>query len=738
MAYAVLKVSYQGEVRRSLIETEISYDVVVTTISQVFPDLQDYSAKYVDEEGDMCTLCPASFQDLLAVSKEGQAADAAKTGKLLLKLELHDAPKKLSVLRSEKSVEENIKEQFFRSLGTCGGDLSNFGENIKELVLQNLAPLKGYFKAMHKGKSKGKGKYVPENADVEHFGVVCDGCNASPIRGPRFKCQSCPDFDLCESCHAKKADLHGGDFANHEFQRVHVCPMKGLFKGVCKGKSKGSFDDSNSADSVTPKMMASVLACMLQKILPHLISQNHGPAFHAAITHMPELRAWLESLRPLLEKTEGLEHCAETLVAAMMEGAAAEAFGDFLLSFVTGLDLLPFERQLVFCEDFFVSNWAKVQGPMDKAQPLMPFLAELLQHRSVNGCDASPITGPRFKCQSCENYDLCADCFAKKRTIKEGQCADHEFECILVDGSRMLPCGSRMFPWMGKGMCRGRGKGRGKCFANSGFHDPMAWGSKCGRSFFKSICKGKGKGRCGQQAPETAPEETAETLCFPVEVADGRRLQIKWTHGGDPLQVASGFAHENGIQDDEIPTIVEFICSARASASKEPNKEDPETEEPEKEAGECKARSEESKKVTEFSEIPEESRAQAESHACSPEEDTLQFSFPIMLDDGRELRMHWQSRDDLNEVALAFAKQHGIPEEMLPDVVNFAKQLQSSVKEASVEQAARESAKPDGNTVLQQLKDMGFANLTDAVLEDFLSSNENDLNRVVETLLLYR
>jgi hypothetical protein len=33
---------------------------------------------------------------------------------------------------------------------------------------------------------------------------------------------------------------------------------------------------------------------------------------------------------------------------------------------------------------------------------------------------------------------------------------------------------------------------------------------------------------------------------------------------------------------------------------------------------------------------------------------------------------------------------------------------------------------------------MGFANLTDEALEDLLSSNENDLNKVVETLMLYQ
>ena len=33
-----------------------------------------------------------------------------------------------------------------------------------------------------------------------HYGVVCDGCNQNPIRGLRFKCRDCNDFDFCSAC----------------------------------------------------------------------------------------------------------------------------------------------------------------------------------------------------------------------------------------------------------------------------------------------------------------------------------------------------------------------------------------------------------------------------------------------------------------------------------------------------------------------------------------------------------
>jgi hypothetical protein len=39
------------------------------------------------------------------------------------------------------------------------------------------------------------------HADVVHVNITCDGCQQSPLRGIRYKCYECCDFDLCHSCH---------------------------------------------------------------------------------------------------------------------------------------------------------------------------------------------------------------------------------------------------------------------------------------------------------------------------------------------------------------------------------------------------------------------------------------------------------------------------------------------------------------------------------------------------------
>ena len=65
-----------------------------------------------------------------------------------------------------------------------------------------------------------------------HDVVTCDGCGLSPIRGPRWKCNQCADFDLCDICHGqfrRSGQYHVG---GHTFRRMEPHPQRPVPAGL--------------------------------------------------------------------------------------------------------------------------------------------------------------------------------------------------------------------------------------------------------------------------------------------------------------------------------------------------------------------------------------------------------------------------------------------------------------------------------------------------------------------------
>ena len=43
---------------------------------------------------------------------------------------------------------------------------------------------------------------------IVHTGFKCDGCGVAPIRGTRYRCYTCVDFNLCETCESTTSHHH--------------------------------------------------------------------------------------------------------------------------------------------------------------------------------------------------------------------------------------------------------------------------------------------------------------------------------------------------------------------------------------------------------------------------------------------------------------------------------------------------------------------------------------------------
>lgn len=61
-------------------------------------------------------------------------------------------------------------------------------------------------------------KNIIDNITITHKGVICDVCEMNPIKGNRYKCTDCQDYDLCENCYNFKNDIHtpGHNFVNQD------------------------------------------------------------------------------------------------------------------------------------------------------------------------------------------------------------------------------------------------------------------------------------------------------------------------------------------------------------------------------------------------------------------------------------------------------------------------------------------------------------------------------------------
>ena len=74
-------------------------------------------------------------------------------------------------------------------------------------------------------KEQEEQKEQKEKKEPIHFNILCDGCKMNPIRGNRYKCIGCPDFDFCENCYLKNKDSHG-----HEFKKIEKLSFTNIFE----------------------------------------------------------------------------------------------------------------------------------------------------------------------------------------------------------------------------------------------------------------------------------------------------------------------------------------------------------------------------------------------------------------------------------------------------------------------------------------------------------------------------
>eukprot|EP00933_Yihiella_yeosuensis_P022075 TRINITY_DN17376_c0_g1_i1.p1 TRINITY_DN17376_c0_g1~~TRINITY_DN17376_c0_g1_i1.p1 ORF type:complete len:568 (-),score=149.39 TRINITY_DN17376_c0_g1_i1:53-1756(-) len=451
-----------------------------------------------------------------------------------------------------------------------------------------------------------------------------------------------------------------------------------------------------------------------------------------------------------------------------------EAAGRALLSFFTALDTTTFERTSEFFKDLFAKERNKINELLDNFGD-WPMHWLKFEHQNVccDGCGMTPLKGLRYKCRSCDDYDLCGSCFAKRATThdvqggaedgKGGNFAEHEFELIPLTWT----AGEEWDSWGNafKEMPKPEDWGNGKAWEGwaaklaKGVMGGLGLGMKMGgkHGFGGWACgKGKGKGKCRWGGEATSAESDAAEGCgfackgkgkfkgkgkgkgMPVDSSgDGDRacatpgcsFKVTW----HPTHCCKACAHK-GLHrhgpycDRQCITVTETKDEAQAGASEANAKES-------KESVEGMGSKE--------SEIEEGSPSKATEttwHVVEPSA-PRELEFPVTLGDGQRLLISWLEGEEPEDVARDFVASNGLGEDELAAIISFVQHhSRAAGSNAKSSEPVAEAEKDElFKEEIKSLREMGLGiEASDAEMQNILAACGGDVAMAIEHLMASR
>ncbi|KAG2201221.1 hypothetical protein INT47_013032 [Mucor saturninus] len=195
----------------------------------------------------------------------------------------------------------------------------------------------------------------PTLSEKPQFDVICDGCY-TPIRGQRWRCETCEDFDLCSTC--KSRVVHD---KKHNFRSINNTPQH---------TQPDIVPDHTDMDLNEPKPLQTIFIC---------------------------------------------DYCDSDIVGIRHTCGACPDFDLCHSCFAIVKENHPehvFVTRLVGTQANICNQQPKAAKPKKSKTPFIPReSSDTIYHRGVN-CDncQDNVTGIRYKCGHCVNYDLCETC----------------------------------------------------------------------------------------------------------------------------------------------------------------------------------------------------------------------------------------------------------------------------------------------------------------------------------------
>ena len=238
---------------------------------------------------------------------------------------------------SKELAQNNIEENKKKLLET----LEKWSNTIKtstEEITNNLS----------KKYEEYKNAISQEEKEI-HWSYICDGCGMAPIKGKRYHCKTCEDFDFCEKCLNEKKVSHGHDFL--EISKSVIAPPERKLRAP-----------RFTLDKIIHKGVTCD-GCGVFPIVGNRYICSVCPNFD-----------FCENC----EKKYGIEH-SHPLVQ------------------ISNPNIKLYSLKCNLKEKFKMDKNTKIEDVV---------------HNGINcdGCKMENIVGPRYKCSVCPNFDYCEKC----------------------------------------------------------------------------------------------------------------------------------------------------------------------------------------------------------------------------------------------------------------------------------------------------------------------------------------
>jgi len=205
----VVKFQNGDDIRRVSLEGALSVKEITELAKGLFREAlpEPFSLKYKDDEGDSVTItCDQELEEAFRLFKDQGIL------RLIITSTARPTPPKPQPSPTEhKSALDDLVDAFSPYIEAIETQLSDVIPKIEEQIKDVFPKIEEQFKDVLPKMEETFAQAFQKQETIHP--AICDGCNER-IRGIRYKCTQCPDFDLCTNCNQLK--IH----SEHQFQRV--------------------------------------------------------------------------------------------------------------------------------------------------------------------------------------------------------------------------------------------------------------------------------------------------------------------------------------------------------------------------------------------------------------------------------------------------------------------------------------------------------------------------------------